>query len=75
MLEEHEFPGSILVRLGLGTIETYAENKSKWKEDTQGLLKRESYELRVHIYQVSLPLGWKKRLLVLSNWLVGSLGR
>lgn len=57
MLVEHEFPGSILVRLGLGTIENYAENKSKWKEDIQGLLKRESYELRVHVYQVCLSLG------------------
>ena len=54
LLEEHEFPGSILARVGLGSMQSYKENKGKWKEGIQGLLRREPYELRVHLYQVSL---------------------
>lgn len=54
MLEPNEFPGSVLVRLGLGTMASYQDNKSKWKEEIQGLLRREPYELRVHVYQVSV---------------------
>lgn len=52
MLEPNEFPGSVLVRLGLGTMGSYQDNKKKWKEEIQGLLRREPYELRVHVYQV-----------------------
>ena len=52
LLAEYEFPGSILIRLGLGTMKTYTNNKQKWKDEIQGLLKREPYELRVHLYQV-----------------------
>ena len=54
LLEEYEFPGSVLVRVGLGTLQAYAENRDKWKEEIQGLLRREPYELRVQVYQVSL---------------------
>lgn len=54
LLEENEFPGSALVRLGFGPISSYAQHKGKWKGEIQGLLKREPYELRVQIYQVSI---------------------
>ncbi|CAN0111503.1 unnamed protein product [Ascophyllum nodosum] len=56
LLEEYEFPGSVLVRVGLGTLQAYAENRDKWKEEIQGLLRREPYELRVQVYQArNLP--------------------
>ncbi|CAN0013663.1 unnamed protein product, partial [Hapterophycus canaliculatus] len=51
LLADHEFPGSVLVRMGLGPIHSYIKNKTKWKDEIQGLLKREPYELRVHVYQ------------------------
>ncbi|CAN0344195.1 unnamed protein product, partial [Ectocarpus fasciculatus] len=56
LLVDNEFPGSVLIRMGLGPIESYITNKKKWKDEIQGLLKREAYELRVHLYQArNLP--------------------
>ncbi|CAB1121421.1 unnamed protein product [Ectocarpus sp. CCAP 1310/34] len=56
LLVNNEFPGSVLIRMGLGPIESYITNKSKWKDEIQGLLRREAYELRVHLYQArNLP--------------------
>ena len=69
MLEPNEFPGSVLVRLGLGTMATYQDNKSKWKEEIQGLLRREPYELRVHVYQVCISLGCSV-IYSLRTWLL-----
>lgn len=54
LLADTEFPGSVLVRMGLGPIHSYIKNKTKWKDEIQGLLRREPYELRVHVYQVRL---------------------
>eukprot|EP00752_Nemacystus_decipiens_P012043 g10677.t1 len=55
-LYDNEFPGSVLVRIGFGPIESYVNNKSKWTDDFQGLLKKEPYELRVHLFQArNLP--------------------
>lgn len=53
----NEFPGSVLVKLGFGTAADYKANRSNWTDRVQGLLKRETYELRVHIYQVSPGVG------------------
>jgi len=55
LLVDNEFPGSVLVRMGLGNLDSYNSNKAKWNDDIQGLLKRESYELRVHLFQVPRP--------------------
>lgn len=52
-LAENGFPGSVLIRLGFGTASEYKRNKGKWSSEVQGLLKREDYELRIHLYQVS----------------------
>ena len=41
LLEKNKFPGSILVRVGLGTMQAYSANKDKWENEIQGLLRRE----------------------------------
>ncbi|CBN78812.1 conserved unknown protein [Ectocarpus siliculosus] len=64
LLVDNEFPGSVLIRMGLGPIESYITNKSKWKDEIQGLLRREAYELRVHLYQGrNLPSAESSRLI------------
>ncbi|CAN0347971.1 unnamed protein product, partial [Discosporangium mesarthrocarpum] len=54
VLEEHEFPGSVLVKLGFGPMEDYLRFKDTWDIHMDGYRKKDCYELRVQLYQVGV---------------------
>lgn len=53
-LPEGQFPGSVLIKLALGSLEEFSETEAHWKAEALKLRERTSYMLRVHVYQVRL---------------------
>lgn len=51
-LPEGQYPGSLLIKLGLGTLRQFSESAAEWQAEALKLRKRTSYLLRVHVYQV-----------------------
>lgn len=51
-LPEGQYPGSLLIKLGLGTLRDFSESAAEWQAEALKLRNRTSYLLRVHIYQV-----------------------
>lgn len=52
-LPEGQYPGSLLIKLGLGTLRQFSESAADWQAEALELRKRTSYLLRVHVYQVT----------------------
>ena len=51
-----QFPGNVLIMLGLGFKEEWAEHKERWRKMAEAAQIRERYQLRVHLYQArNLP--------------------
>ncbi|CAM9701229.1 unnamed protein product, partial [Scytosiphon promiscuus] len=50
-LPEGQYPGSLLIKLGLGTLRDFSESAAEWQAEALKLRMRTSYLLRVHIYQ------------------------
>ncbi|CAM9992524.1 unnamed protein product [Ectocarpus sp. 6 AP-2014] len=46
-----QYPGSVLIKLGLGTLRQFSESAAEWQAEALKLRNRTSYLLRVHIYQ------------------------
>ena len=56
-LPEGQYPGSLLIKLGLGTLRQFSESAAEWQAEALKLRKRTSYLLRVHVYQVITAKG------------------
>ena len=52
MIEPGQYPGSVLIKLGLGSVEEFAATTAAWQAEALKLRNLTSYLLRVHIYQV-----------------------
>ncbi|CAN0172504.1 unnamed protein product, partial [Hapterophycus canaliculatus] len=50
-LLEGQYPGSLLIKLGLGSLRDFSESAAEWQAEALKLRIRTSYLLRVHIYQ------------------------
>ena len=50
-LDEGQFPGSVLVRLGFGVEEDAVQSKQEWDESIQRMKRRSPYQVRCHLYQ------------------------
>eukprot|EP00752_Nemacystus_decipiens_P012046 g10680.t1 len=50
-LPEGQYPGSLLIKLGLGTLRQFSESAAEWQAEALRLRNRTSYLLRVHVYQ------------------------
>ena len=50
-LDEGDFPGSVLLQIGVGDDAQWTEAQSAWKESVSSMQHRTPYELRVHIFQ------------------------
>lgn len=51
-LDDEDFPGSLLVRMGIGSAELAAETNADWNEEALNTFKiKENYAVRVHVYQ------------------------
>ncbi len=48
-LSDDENPGSVLIKLGVGTVESASDNP--WETDLEALSDLTPYQLRVHVYQ------------------------
>ena len=53
-MPEGQYPGSVLVKLGLGTLREFSEASKAWHAEALSLRKLTSYLLRVHVYQVGI---------------------
>lgn len=56
-LPEGQYPGSLLIKLGLGSLRQFSESAAEWQAEALKLRKRTSYLLRVHVYQVRKKWG------------------
>eukprot|EP00602_Paraphysomonas_sp_CaronLab_P003319 CAMPEP_0185019240 /NCGR_PEP_ID=MMETSP1103-20130426/1865_1 /TAXON_ID=36769 /ORGANISM="Paraphysomonas bandaiensis, Strain Caron Lab Isolate" /LENGTH=1852 /DNA_ID=CAMNT_0027549443 /DNA_START=18 /DNA_END=5573 /DNA_ORIENTATION=+ len=50
-LDDGEFPGSVLIRLGFGPVEDAEATKLEWEQSVQRMRRRSPYQVRCHIYQ------------------------
>lgn len=50
-LADGEFPGNVLLMVGMGSREEWHANRSRWFQIASDAQKRNQYELRAHIYQ------------------------
>ncbi|CAE7652847.1 Dysf, partial [Symbiodinium microadriaticum] len=50
-LDDGQFPGSVLIRLGFGTEEDATDSKQEWDESIQRMKRRSPYQVRCHLYQ------------------------
>ena len=57
LLDNDDFPGSVLLQLGVGTDAEWDEAESSWKDSVAQMQHRTPYELRVHIFQVTPRRG------------------
>lgn len=56
-LPQGQYPGSLLIKLGMGTLRQFSESAAEWQAEALQLRKRTSYLLRVHVYQVKTGGG------------------
>lgn len=64
MLDDGQFPGSVLIRLGFGSVEDAQATKQEWDESIQRMKRRSPYQVRCHLYQAQdLPAADSNGLL------------
>ncbi|CAM9709920.1 unnamed protein product, partial [Sphacelaria rigidula] len=51
LIEQGQYPGSVLIKLSLGSVEEFAATTAAWQAEALKLRSLSSYLLRVHIYQ------------------------
>ena len=55
-----QYPGSVLIKLAVGSLQEFSETAAQWQEEALKLRERTPYLLRVHIYQVGISETKKK---------------
>ncbi|KAJ8599899.1 hypothetical protein CTAYLR_002819 [Chrysophaeum taylorii] len=55
-LSHGEFPGAVLLQLGIGTVDEWSQYKNTWEADLKHMTHRTPYRLRCHLFQArALP--------------------
>jgi len=52
LLEDGQFPGSVLLRLGAGKVDIADRTFQDWEKSLDSSRQKTSYQLRMHVYQV-----------------------